>query len=189
MLTGALGPAIGMWTLMVIAMMLPATLPAVRHVAHNRLRWRRRRATVTFVAVYLGIWGAFGAPLVALSPLWSAAGDHVRVVVALTLAVAWQLTPLKRRALLDCHLPSPLPPRGPRATAGVIRFALRNGTACVRSCWAMMVAMALASSGALAWTLLICAIVTTEKLAQRPRRATRAGAAVPAGAAVLSVVF
>src|SRR5205085_1687546 len=58
--------ALAMWALMVVAMMLPTALPAVRHVAAASLRWRRGRAIALFVSVYVSVWVAFGAAVVAL---------------------------------------------------------------------------------------------------------------------------
>ncbi|MGZ4313081.1 MAG: copper chaperone, partial [Solirubrobacteraceae bacterium] len=92
------------------------------------------------------------------------------------------------RALRDCHRPSPLPPAGRRATAGVARFAMRNGTACVRSCWAMMVAMAVATTATTFWMVAITGLALTEKLAPKPRQATRAGAALLAAGSVAVTV-
>jgi hypothetical protein len=140
-------------------------------------------------AVYVSIWVAFGGLLVLVSPLWSSVDPAVVAAVPLALAAAWQLTPHKRRALLDCHRPSPLPPRGRRATAGVVRFASLNGLACVRSCWAMMLAMAVASSLTFFWMVAITGLVTTEKLAQKPRQASRAAAVVLAAGALLAAVI
>jgi predicted metal-binding membrane protein len=174
-----------MWALMVVAMMLPAAIPAVRHVSVNSLRWRRRRAMLTFVTVYLSVWVALGVILVVISTFWPSIDGGLALAVALAIAAAWQLTVHKQRALRDCHRPSPLPPHGWRATIGVIRFACLNGLACLRSCWAMMVAMGVASSMILVWMIAITGIVTTEKLARKPRRATHASTAVlAAGAAV-----
>ena len=45
---------------MVVAMMLPTALPAVRHVAANSLRRRRPGAMLTFAAAFVLIWVAFG---------------------------------------------------------------------------------------------------------------------------------
>ena len=179
---GAVG-GIAMWTLMVVAMMLPSALPAVSHVAANSLRWRRRRAMATFVGVYLSIWIAFGALVLAASAALSGVDGARGLAGALALAAVWQMTAQKRRALRDCHRPSPLPPRGRPATAGVARFALVNGSACVRSCWAMMLAAAVATSASTVCMIAIAGIVTAEKLAQRPRRATRASAVVLAAGA------
>ncbi len=178
--------AIAMWLAMVVAMMFPAAVPAAQHVAANSLRWRRWRATATFLAVYAVIWIAFGALLFAASPLWSAVNRTAVFAIALALAAGWQLTAYKRRGLRDCHLSSPLPPRGSRATAGVIRFASRNGGACLRSCWAMMLAMAVASSMTIFWMVAITGIVTTEKLVTKPRQATRIAALVLGAGALVT---
>jgi predicted metal-binding membrane protein len=172
---GAVGE-VGMWALMVVAMMLPTALPAVRHVAVNSLRRRRPRAMATFAAVYTLVWVAFGALVLLAAPAWSGLDRTAVAAGALALAAAWQLSAPKRRALRDCHRPSPLPPTGRRATAGVVRFAMRNGTACVGSCWAMMLAMALAATAATFWMVAITGLVLIEKLAPKPRQATRAGA-------------
>ena len=182
------GASMVMWALMVVAMMLPTALPAVRHVAANTLRRRRGRAMGTFAAVYLLVWLAFGVVLVIAARAWTGVGVRVDrtllTVAALGLAAAWQLSLPKRRALRDCHRPSPLPPVGRRATAGVLRFGLRNSTACVRSCWAMMLAMAVATTATTFWMVAITGLALTEKLALKPRQATRAGAVVLAAGSV-----
>jgi predicted metal-binding membrane protein len=126
--------------------------------------------------------------LLAASALCSSIDGTALFTVALALAAGWQLTVHKRRALQDCHRPAPLPPRGRRATVGVIRFGVRNGLACVRSCWAMMLAMGVATSATTFWIVAVAGIVTTEKLSRRPRKATRAAAAVLAAGAVVVAV-
>jgi predicted metal-binding membrane protein len=168
-----------MWALMSSAMMLPAALPAVRHVAVNSLCWRRGRAIAEFLAVYLGIWVAYGALVLgALAPLEGSARGGLLLGSTLALATAWQLTPTKLRALRACHRSSPLPPRGWRASVAVARFGLRNGGACLGSCWAIMLVMAVADSTRSLWMLALTALVCSEKLANRPRRATRCAAAL-----------
>jgi predicted metal-binding membrane protein len=154
-------------------------------VAANSLRRRRARAMVTFASTYLLIWVAYGAVVIAAMPAWTALDPSVVAAGALALAAVWQLSLPKRRALRDCHRPSPLPPTGRRATVGVARFALRNGTACVRACWAMMLAMAVATAATTFWMVAITGLVLTEKLAPRPRQATRAGAVLLAAGSVL----
>lgn len=184
LLAGGAVAGVGMWALMAVAMMLPTALPAVRHVAANSLRRRRPRAMVTFAALYTLIWIACGVLILLVAPAWSGLDRTAVFVGALAVAAGWQLTAAKRRALRDCHRPSPLPPTGSRATAGVARFALRNGTACVRSCWAMMLAMAVAAGATTFWMLAITGLVLIEKLAPKPRQATRAGAVLLAAGAL-----
>jgi predicted metal-binding membrane protein len=170
-----LGPAIAMWALMSTAMMIPAAIPAARHVARNSLRRRRRRATTGYLLVYLGIWNLYGVALIATLTLTGLApgAPPLAPALALLLAAAWQLTPLKRRALRACHRSSPLPPRGSRAILGVIRFSARNAAACLGSCWAMMLIMLTAGARQLLSAALITVLISAEKLLQRPRRATR----------------
>jgi predicted metal-binding membrane protein len=184
----AAGSGVAPWALMVVAMMLPSALPAIRHVSVGSLRWRRRRAMVTFVLGYLGTWTAFGAATLFVLDAWPALDTDVVAAGALALAGAWQLTPFKRRALSDCHRRSPLPPRGWRATSGVLRFAWLNSLACIRSCWALMLAMALARSMTLFWMVAITGIVTIEKFAAKPRQATRVSAVLLAVGAFLAGV-
>lgn len=184
---------LAMWTLMSLAMMLPAAVPVLEHVGTNSLRRRRQRAMATFAAVFLAVWIGYGALLLGLAPLWSSLPDEVVLASALALAAAWQLTVHKRRALRDCHRSSPLPLSGWPAVAGAARFGLRHGGACFRSCWALMLVMAVASgtgggTGMLGWMVLLTGIVTTEKFARKPRRPTQVAAAILAAAAVVAAL-
>jgi predicted metal-binding membrane protein len=170
--------------LMATAMMVPTAMPAVRHVGGKSLYWRRRRATVEFVAVYVALWTMFGAAVLGSLASLRPAGSPYALAAALALAAIWQLTPPKRRALRACHRSRPLPPRGWRASAGVADFALRYGGACLASCWAMMLAATLSGPGRLLWMPALAAAMAAEKLAFKPRRASWRVAALLAAAAL-----
>jgi predicted metal-binding membrane protein len=172
-----------MWSLMALAMTLPAVIPVAQHVAVNSFRRRQWRAVSEFLAVYLGLWLAFG--LLAMSGLsvLSWASQRVLLAAGLALAAAWELTPLKRGALNRCHRSWPLPPRGWRASAGVARFGLMHGGACIASCWGAMLVMLLVPTGRLAWSAALTSVTAWEKLARRPRRAARITAVAFASAA------
>lgn len=178
------------WALMCVAMMVPAALPALAHVGTNSLRRRRQRAMAGFAAVYLAVWTGYGALLAASAPLWSRLPGDAVLACALALAAAWQSTVHKRRALRDCHRSSPLPQSGPRAMTGTVRFGLRHGGACLRSCWALMAVMAAAGGGTgmLAWMALLTGIVTAERFTRRPGRTTRLAAAALAAAALAAAL-
>lgn len=182
---GAFG-GLAVWVLMCVAMMLPAALPALAHVGENSLRRRRRRAMAGFAAVYLAVWTGYGALLLAIAPLWSRLPGDAVLAGALALASGWQLTVRKRRALRDCHRSSPLPLAGLRALAGTGRFGLRHAGACLRSCWALMLVMAVAGGGAamLGWMAALTGIVTAERLARTPGRCANVAAAALAAAAL-----
>lgn len=67
------------------------------------------------------------------------------LAAALAAAAAWQLTRWKAAALRACQRTVPLLLYGRCADAAVVR----NGGACVGSCWAAMLAMDLASGAAM----------------------------------------
>jgi predicted metal-binding membrane protein len=171
-----------MWALMSGAMMVPAAMPAVRHVAVHSLYWRRRRAMVEFLLPFLAVWLLFSVFALGALTSWGPAGSEAAVPAALALAALWQLTSFKGRAIRACHRASPLPPRGWRATLGSARFGLLNGGACLASCWAIMAAVALTGSPALLWMALATALVCAERLNLKPRSAARRVAVLLAAA-------
>ncbi|TDZ45821.1 DUF2182 domain-containing protein [Mycobacteroides franklinii] len=181
--------AIASWVVMTIAMMGPATLPSIQYIEQNMPRGRRGGAVVGYTVVWLAVWTVIGvvitvaqSAVVGPSPWWLFAG-------ALVIAALWQLTPLKCRALGDCHKSRPLPPTGWPAADGVMRFGAFGGWACVRSCWAVMVAMALAPTAHILWMVPLTAAVTWERFTQNPRRTARILAGVFVVAAVAVGVF
>jgi predicted metal-binding membrane protein len=178
-----------MWGLMAVAMMLPTALPAARHVAVGSLYWRRRRAVVEYVVVFVALWAAFSA--LSLGLLWPLfpVGAAVAAPVLFAVAALWQWTPLKDRALRACHRPTPLPPYGWRATAGVARFGIGNGAACIASCWAMMLTMAVAGPARLPWMMALTVLISAEKLNLKPRRAARRIGVLLAAMAVATTVL
>lgn len=154
------GPAtaIGNWMLMTVAMMLPMVSEQVRLTAERSLWRRRHRAMAGFIAGYLGCWALVGAA-VSLIPVHPGART---AAIAFAVAGAWQLTRWKRRALVACHRAVPLAPRGWRADVSCMRFGWSNGRSCVISCWALMLACAMAGHA-----LTAMAFLTTVGLAER----------------------
>jgi predicted metal-binding membrane protein len=139
--------ALAEWGVMAAAMMLPVTLPAVRHVAMNSIRTRRYRAMALYVAVFIAVWIGFGVTVLAVArglQERTAFDGRLLLAAALAAAAAWQLTPIKRRAVFGCRRTVPLPPVGMRADAACARFAWRQAWRCMISCWALMVVMTLA---------------------------------------------
>jgi predicted metal-binding membrane protein len=175
--SSVLSGSVGIWVVMVIAMMGPATLGALHHVAVNSLRRRRSRAVLEFVGCYLAVWTAVG--LVLLTSLrwipWT--GTASAFALALAAAAAWQLAPAKRRALRACHRSLPLPASGWAAERASMLFGVRSGVACVGSCWLLMIAALLKSHAVLAMAVLTV-LVTAERWSQQPRRTTRTVSAV-----------
>lgn len=160
------------WTLMSAAMMVPAAIPAARHVAVNSLRRRRHRAVGEFLATYLSVWVLFGA--VVLPALWQWPVPRVFALApALVLAAGWQFTPWHGHFVSDCHRTIPLPPTGRAAVRGTTGFGAKYGLACLGSCWALMLVMAVAVTHHLVWTAVLGFAVAVEKNLIQPRRTAR----------------
>lgn len=177
------------WVMMTVAMMGPAALAAIRHTGLNSLRWRRGRAMTEFSAAYLTVWALFGLFALAAAAAVPGVPGPAALAVVLAAAAAWQLSPLKRRGLRGCHRSVPLPPRGWRAEKGALRFGLRNGLSCLGSCWCLMLVMVVAPGGQLLWTAGLTGVITAERLLPRPRRVTRATAAMLGFAAVAALAI
>jgi predicted metal-binding membrane protein len=132
------------WSLMVVAMMVPLVAASVRMVAARSLWRRRHRAVIAFLSSYVLLWSVVGwFSLSVVSPL-IAGNSSLPATVALLVAAAWQMTAFKQRALMACHRTAPLAPRGWPATRDCVHYGVLSGLRCVASCWAMMLACALA---------------------------------------------
>lgn len=147
--TGALSAVLLAWATMTVAMMPPLAVPPIRHVAARSFAMRRDRAIGGFLAGMLGVWLLAG--LVALTALGglpvALLSDKRAAAAAFLVASAWQLTPMKRAALLRCHRIVPLAATGWCADRDCLRYGVIHGVDCVASCWAMMLAMAVGTHG------------------------------------------
>jgi len=131
---------------MVAAMMLPLTLPHVRHVARSGPR--RHRGIAGFLAGYLAVWIlAMLAIVAALDAGSRVAGWTVAAGLVTAAAVLWEVAPGRRRLLRRCSRTMPLAPRGWRADADCAHFGVRAGASCVCVCWALMAACVVFSHG------------------------------------------
>jgi predicted metal-binding membrane protein len=185
----AVAAGIPMWGLMTCAMMLPVTLPAVRHVAASSPHSRHRRTVAGFLGVYLSMWLLFGALALALVALLGHRSHTAAMFAALSVAAIWQMTRSKQRALNASQRSSTSPSGDRRAGTGALALGLRSGGACIGSCWAIMLVMALAPSERLLWALALTALVSMERLMSRPRLATHGGAVLlGAGALVTALI-
>jgi predicted metal-binding membrane protein len=173
---------------MVLAMMLPATLPTVRAVSLRSMWDRRYQAPAIFLSAYILIWAAVGA--IALAA-WRIAGFQHSVNpaaaagVMLVVGAVWQLTPQHNRFLKRCHRTLPLGARGYAADRACVRYGAYHGRQCVGSCWPLMLVM-IPGHYLPELMVTLAALSTWERLALRPRR--RACAAGLAGLAALTLL-
>jgi hypothetical protein len=148
-------PAALDWLLMIMAMMLPLVVEPIRTAAARSLWARRHRAIAGFLLGYVTPWlllGALAGGLIAAVGLRQRTSLPVAAAIAFAVAAAWQLTPIKRRALRWCHRTVPLAPSGWRADRDCLHFGWTIGCRCVVSCGALMMACLLGGHGILAMT-------------------------------------
>jgi predicted metal-binding membrane protein len=164
------------WTLMVVAMMLPTTLPLLR--AFQSLiagRRDRGRLLALLCAGYLIVWLGYGAAahaldwaLHALLAVLDARGASSRALGAglLVLAGAFQFSPLKRRCLEQCRSTIGFIAqrwRGAPAGLEALRLGVEHGAFCVGCCWALMLLMFAVGTGNVGWMLVLAGVMATEK--------------------------
>ena len=154
---GTLGFFIGVWVVMMAAMMFPSMAPMV--VMHVRIQDGRRErgqpvpvgTTTLFVAGYLITWAAAGLVGYGLFQLgkaltgdafsWDNAGPYLAGGVIL-LAAVYQLTPLKDVCLRHCRSPFMFLMKHWRpGRLGAARMGVSHGGWCVGCCWALMAAL------------------------------------------------
>lgn len=170
-----------MWTLMSAAMMLPSFAPAMRGAPLQLKRpWC---AVASSTALYLLVWLAFGLVALYLRAASGSAGDAA-LILALALAAAWELTPHKRRSLLECRRSLARGVEVGGEACGAARLGARLGGSCLGSCWALMLVMTMAGSDQLLWAAGLTAVVSAEKLMRRPGPAIGCTVVVLAGLAV-----
>jgi predicted metal-binding membrane protein len=193
---GAVGPALTGWLVMVVAMMLPTTLPLLDLMRRLLAARGAAPAIVGLVAAgYLTVWTVAGAVLVTAqvtAGAWlerqSWVLTHPRALLggALLLAGAYQFSAVKDRCLTACRSPrgvALLRWQGVRpAWAEATDIALRYAASCVGCCWALMAVGLVTGAGSLIAMALLTVLMAAERL-------TRHGAVLvrPAGAAAIIV--
>ena len=174
------------WAVMIVAMMLPTSIPlVVTFAALVRRRPHPARLIAGVLLGYLVMWSAFGviayvgdrgvhAAVDALP--WLA--DHPQLIAGATLAIAglWQFSSLKYRCLDECRSPLGFVMnrwRGVRPTSEAFRLGVAHGLFCIGCCWSMMLIMFGLGLGSLAWMLALGAVMAVEKNAPWGRRISR----------------
>ena len=188
------------WVLMIVAMMLPSSLPLV--MTFGALVGRRRRPgrlVALLLLGYLAVWGSFGLfawladravhAAVAGVPWLSA---HPQVIIGTTLVVAglWQFSPLRERCLEACRSPLGFVVnrwRGAAESKESFTMGVAHGAFCVGCCWSLMLVMFGVGLGSFPMMLLLGGLTAIEKNLPSGRRLTRPLGVVLILAAVYAV--
>ena len=164
---GTLGWFLGVWVVMMAAMMFPSLAPTV--VLYARMT-RDRIAPLLFTSGYLVIWGAAGAAAFALSwaagdvLAWDRAGRWIAGGTLLAAAV-YELTPLKDLCLSKCRSPLGfLLGAWREGRAGALQMGAKHAGWCVGCCWALMASLFALGVMSIAWMAAVAALISVEKL-------------------------
>jgi predicted metal-binding membrane protein len=169
------------WQLMVVAMMLPTTLPMLRLFANaSRSQPRPGLALAIFVGAYFVVWTAFAvvalladAALHALAHAvpWLAAHETAIGGAVLAGAGAFQFSAYKYRCLDACRNPLHFLWRYyERGLGGSWRLGLRHAAFCLGCCWALMLVMFAVGVGSLVWMVALSGVMLVEKTGAWGRR-------------------
>ncbi len=181
---GNFGWFLGVWVVMMAAMMFPSVSPTVALYARMS---RSRVLPVAFTTGYLATWAAAGvvAFLIALATAhaahgtlrWDNAGQEI-AGVTLLVAAGYELTPLKDVCLGKCRSPLGTLLGSWRAGwAGAFRMGLGNGAWCVGCCWALMASLFALGVMSVTWMAVVAGLIAIEKTIPW-RRAARYGTTI-----------
>jgi len=184
---GALGWFLGVWVVMMAAMMFPSFAPTVAMYARmtRRKGWGR---PLLLSAGYLLVWAAAGLGAYGVYRLgrnifsgdlaWNAGGRWFAGGV-LAVAALYELTPLKDVCLTKCRSPLGLLLSTWRdGRIGAVGMGGRHGAWCLGCCWALMAALFALGIMSLIWMALVAALITLEKTLPWRRAATWGTAAI-----------
>jgi len=175
---------IGVWTVMMAAMMLPSTSPLVLLYA----RQATAMSSALLTAGYVAVWAGVGLAAYALDMRLPDPGNRV-VGAVLIAAGLYQLTPLKSACLTRCRNPTDfLVTHWRRGRVGALRLGVEHGAYCVGCCWALMGVLIVAGAMSLAWVVAIALVVAGEKLLPAGQPLGRLGGVVLLVAGIVVVL-
>jgi predicted metal-binding membrane protein len=184
---GTLGWFVGVWVVMMAAMMFPSVAPTVA-LYSSMTKQRSPLLPLLFAAGYLLVWTGVGVVAFALAALgseiagdvlaWDRAGRWIAGGTLLAAAV-YELTPLKDVCLGKCRSPlGYLLGSWRDGRRGAVRMGAGHGAWCVGCCWALMASLFALGVMSLGWMAFIAALIAAEKTLPWRRAATYGTAAL-----------
>lgn len=183
------------WLLMIVAIMLPTTIPLLatfRALVSGRRRpgWLVAAVIVGYLATWMGFgllaWvGDRGIHAVVDAVPWLAANPRLVLAATFVTAGVYQFTPLKYRCLDECRSPLGFILNrwaGRDELREALSLGVAHGLFCIGCCWTLMLVMFGVGMGSVAWMLGLGAVTAIEKNTAWGRRLGR-----PLGVALLLI--
>jgi predicted metal-binding membrane protein len=169
---GTFGWFLGVWVVMMAAMMFPSVSPTVALYA-RMTKARSPLAPLLFTGGYLVVWAGAGAAAFAVALAgerlagdvlaWDRAGRWI-AGATLVAAAVYELTPLKDVCLGKCRSPlGYLLGSWREGRLGALRMGAGHGAWCVGCCWALMASLFALGVMSIAWMAFVAALIAVEK--------------------------
>jgi predicted metal-binding membrane protein len=197
----ALLPFLGLWVVMMAAMMLPSVAPVAvlwtRLISGASAGFARAVRMSLFLGGYLVVWAAFGAVafavltgsgrLLTASP---AAAKWLGVAILITAGI-YQLSPWKDWCLRRCRSPigALMYYVGFRGPSRDVRVGLHHGATCAGCCWGLMIVLIAVGVMNVAVMAALAIVIFAEKLWRYGKPFGQAVGVVLAAAGVLAIWF
>ena len=178
---GTLAWFVGVWIVMMAAMMFPSVAPTVALYSHMT-ESRSPVAPLVFTSGYLAAWTSIGVLAFAVATAggrvsgdllaWDRAGRWI-AGGTLIVAAVYELTPLKDVCLGKCRSPLGFLLGSWRSGGwGALRMGARHGAWCIGCCWALMASLFALGAMSIVWMAVVAALIAFEKLIPSRRAAT-----------------
>jgi predicted metal-binding membrane protein len=187
-----------MWSVMMVAMMLPSASPMIlTYAAIARRHSTPAYAPWIFAGSYVVVWTLFSAAATAGQLLLehslllddASRATSVAGAVLLILAGVYQLTPFKNVCLAHCRSPLGFFMTEWRdGISGAFTMGFKHGAHCLGCCWMLMGLLFVFGAMNLVWVAALSVLVLVEKLAPFGHTIARvSGVAMLAGAIALAI--
>jgi len=184
---GSLGWFVGVWVVMMAAMMFPSLAPTAALYA-SMTRRRGPDRPLLFTTGYLLVWSAAGLGAYGLFELgrtlgggdlgWLSGGRWFAGGV-LAIAALYELTPLKDICLAKCRSPLGfLLGTWRDGRRGALEMGSRHAAWCLGCCWALMAALFALGVMGITWMAFVAALIALEKTVPWHRAVTWGTAAI-----------
>jgi predicted metal-binding membrane protein len=188
-----------MWSVMMVAMMLPSASSMILTYAAvcRRQSGSSAYAPLVFAGAYIVVWTIFSVAATAgqlmlenASLLYGATrATSVAGAVLLVLAGFYQVTPFKNMCLAHCRSPLTfLMTQWRDGIRGALAMGMKHGAHCLGCCWMLMGLLFVFGAMNLIWVAALSILVLLEKLAPFGHAIARvSGIAMLAGAIALAI--
>lgn len=186
----------GMWSVMMVAMMLPSISPTLfMFVTILRGRTCSPLVRTAVLAIgYLLVWFAFAVGAAIAQILFNGGVSFPSMLAGIVLVAAgiFQFTSLKQACLRRCRSPQGFfMTEWCEGIRGAMLMGLKNGLYCLGCCWLLMLLLFIVGAMNLLWMAALAILVLLEKAAPRGEWLSRAAGLclITAGAATAVGVF